>query len=283
MITLLLSLLLQDAVSVTSGDKEAVRYQLRKPADSKLAVDSACYFHPLTTPSGVVVTDVAPSDHKHHRGIFLAWLVMKGKKDADFWGWGMYAPIKDRVIVNKSAKVDGSTINAENEWRAEGETMLVEKLKADVKTAGASRVLDLTYTLTADTDIQMTRWAFSGFCVRLRKDGKATIESPEGEVKRPAPHHLQPESDWPAQPWYAYAMTLPDGAQAGCAVLDHPKNPKSLWHNAASIRMLNPCIVAPGEFTIKAGEPLVLRYRVVAWDGALPREQLNTLSTEFSK
>jgi hypothetical protein len=202
---------------------------------------------------------------------------MKGRKDADFWGWGQYAPVKDRVIVNKSAKAQGSTIEAENEWRAEGETLLQEKLRADVKTEGAARVLDLTYTLTADADIKMAKWAFSGFCVRLRKDGKATIESPEGEVKLPAPNHMKPESDWPAQPWYAYQIALPDNAQIGCAVIDHPKNPKSLWHNAASIRMLNPCIVAPGEFTIKAGEPLVLRYRVVAWDGATPREQLNTL------
>jgi hypothetical protein len=278
MIHIVLALLLQDAVTVTAGDKEVVRYQLKKPADSKLAVESACYFHPLATPSGVVVTDVAPADHKHHRGIFLAWFEMKGKKDADFWGWGQYTPVKDRVIVNKSAKAKGETIEAENEWRAEGETLLQERVVAAVKTEGTIRILDLTYTLTADADIKLPQRAFSGFCARLRKDGKATVESPEGEVKLPAPHHMKPESDWPAQPWYGYQMTLPDGAQVGCAVVDHPKNPKSLWHNAASIRMLNPCIVAPGDFTIKAGEPLVLRYKVVAWDGATPREPLNALA-----
>jgi len=278
MITLLLSLLLQDAVSVTAGDKEVVRYQLQKPADSKLAVDFACYFHPFTTPAGVVVTDVAPSDHKHHRGIFLAWFDMRGKKDADFWGWGQFAPVKDRIIVNTSAKAQGESIEAENEWRAEGEVLLKERVSATVKTEGALRILDLTYTLTPDAEVKLPQRAFSGFCARLRKDGKATVESPEGEVKLPAPHHLKPESDWPAQPWYGVQLTLPEGGSVGCAVLDHPKNPKSLWHNPASIRMLNPCIVAPGEFTIKAKEPLVLRYKVVAWDGALPREQLNALA-----
>ena len=282
MITLLLSLLLQDAVSVTAGDKEAVRYQLQKPADSKLAVDFACYFHPFTTPSGAVVTDVAPSDHKHHRGIFLAWFDMRGRKDADFWGWGQFAPVKDRAIVNKSAKSQGDSIEAENEWRAEGEVLLKEKVAATVKTDGALRILDLTYTLTADADIKLPQRAFSGFCARLRKDGKATVESPEGEVKLAAPHHLKPESDWPAQPWYGYQIALPEGGAVGCAVVDHPKNPKSLWHNAASIRMLNPCIVASKDVVMKSGEALVLRYRVVAWDGATPREQLNALAKSWA-
>src|SRR2546422_9879576 len=87
-----------DVIYVKSGTRQILGYQLRKPAESKLAVESACYFHPLATPSGAVLTDVAPADHKHHRGIFLAWFDMHGKKDADFWGWGQFAPVKDRVI-----------------------------------------------------------------------------------------------------------------------------------------------------------------------------------------
>jgi hypothetical protein len=85
---------------------------------------------------------------------------------------------------------------------------------------------------------------------------------------------MKPETDWPAQPWYAYQITLPDGAELGAAVVDHPGNPKALWHNGMSMRMLNPCIVAPGEVTIKAGEPLNFRYTVLAWDGPLLKDLL---------
>jgi hypothetical protein len=280
MIELMMTLiLLQDDAVV----QKHVTYQLKKPADSKLSVESACYFHPLTTPSGAVVTDVAPGDHKHHRGIFLAWFDMKGKKDADFWGWGQYAPVKDRVIVNRGVKKGDATTVVENHWMAEGETLLKETLTFGHRLDGAASVLDLTYVLAADADVKIAKGAFSGFCLRMRKDGKATAESPEGEVKRPAPHHLKPESDWPAQPWYGYQITLPDGAQLGGAVLDHPKNPPALWHNSAPIRMINPCITAPADVVIKAGEPLTLRYRVVAWDGAIPREQLSSLSKSWDK
>ena len=278
----------EDAVVVKDGGKAVLGYQLRKPADSKLAVDFACYFHPFATPSGAVLTDVAPGDHKHHRGIFLAWFDMHGKKDADFWGWGQFAPVKDRVIVNSSVtenvkQSDVVVLSLGNDWKAEGETLLQEELIVQLSREKGANVLELGYVLHAKADITLPQRAFSGFCFRMRKDGKAAIEGPAGEVKLPAPHHLKPESDWPAQPWYAYQITLPDGAQIGGAVIDDPKNPPALWHNAASIRMLNPCIVAPKDVVIKAGEPLKLHYLVFAWDGAVPRDLLNLYSKKWGK
>src|ERR1041384_1075313 len=145
-----------DGVVLTSGKKELFRYQLRKPADSKLAVDSACYFHPLATPSGAVLTDVAPADHKHHRGIFLAWFDMHGKKDADFWGWGEYAPVKDRVIVNKKARSPApDSFSVINVWKAEGEDLLFEELAAAFRRQGPAHVLDLVYTLKATDDVKL--------------------------------------------------------------------------------------------------------------------------------
>src|SRR6185295_16719959 len=175
-----------DAVALKSEGKEILRYQLVKPADSKLAVDFACYFHPFATPSGAVLTDVAPNDHKHHRGIFLAWFDMHGKKDADFWGWGQFAPVKDRMILNRSvtepASGDSGSFRVKNEWMAEGAALLTEDLNASLRRQGAANVLDLVYTLTADAELKLPQRAFSGFCLRARKDGKATVESPEGEV-----------------------------------------------------------------------------------------------------
>ena len=88
-------LLSQDGI-VRIGEREVLRYQTEP--DPKLSMKTGGYIHPLSTPSGIVLTDVAPSDHKHHRGVFLAWVEMHGAKDADFWGWGQYAPRDGRVI-----------------------------------------------------------------------------------------------------------------------------------------------------------------------------------------
>jgi hypothetical protein len=92
---------------------------------------------------------------------------------------------------------------------------------------------------------------------------------------------VKPESDWSAQPWYAYGLKLKDGKEVGVAVIDHPKNPPSLWHNQRDVRMLNPCVVAPADVKLKANEPLVLRYRVVAFDGPVQKEQLDRLAKQW--
>jgi len=271
-------------VQARQDGRPVFTYNLRPPPNSGLPVEAGGYFHPLLTPGGTVVTDFVPSDHKHHRGLFLAWVEMHGPKDADFWGWGAHAPIKDRRIVNRSVTTKPDGFTARNDWSAEDTVMVEEELvaTATAKAEAGVNLLDLTYRLTPKSDLTLARWAFSGFCLRVRKDGDIRISSPDGLVKLPNPAHTKPASDWPDAPWYACEQTLPDGKQIGAAVFNHPSNPPTLWHNHRAVRMINPCIVAPGEVKLTAGKPLVLRYRVVTFDGALPTTQLNALAASFS-
>jgi hypothetical protein len=277
------------AVIVRSSNGRAIlQYQLQRPAQSKLAVESGCYFHPVATPKGVVLTEEAPADHPHHRGIFLGWVEMHGTKDADFWGWGQPAPTGRRRIVNKKvadleAGPGQASFRAENEWIAEDEVLIREILETKLSALANAYVIDLTYTLTPRADIKLARWAFSGFCVRLRRDGQLEALGPDGPVQLPNPKHTEPQSDWPSAPCYDFTLQLNNNRSAGVAVLDHPKNPKALWHNHRDVRMLNPCIVAPGEVTLKANSPLVLRYQVVAHDGPVPRDLLNRLHRSQSR
>jgi iduronate 2-sulfatase len=281
---------LKDHQAVTlknESSKTVLRYQIKGGVDENLSVPSACYFHPFTTPRGLTVTEVAPADHRHHRGIFLAFVEMHGEKDADFWGWGEHAPKEGRVIVNRAVTAgEGKQpgIVAQNEWTADGKVIVKEQLAARLLLPDErANVLDLHYTLTPTSDVTLTQWAFSGFCVRTRKDAELTAIGPNGEVKLPNPSHLKPHSDWPAERWYAYELRLKDNTAFGVALIDHPKNPPSLWHNHRDIRMLNPCILAPGEVKLAAGKPLMLRYRVVAFDGRTVSEELNRLATAFAE
>src|SRR5580658_6872487 len=57
----------------TPDGQTAFTYLTRKPDGVPLAGNSVCCFHPLNTPSGVRVTDIAPPDHRDHRGAFFAW------------------------------------------------------------------------------------------------------------------------------------------------------------------------------------------------------------------
>ena len=263
-----------------------LRYQVERPALTNLTVDSGCFFHPLCTPKGIPLTDLAPPDHPHHRGIFLGWVEMHGRKDADFWGWGEHAPKAGRRILSKGlssiwAHADSAGFKARNEWRADDDLLVQEDMETKVQIVGPATVLDVTYRLKTDEELGLTRWAFGGFCVRGRREAAITMESPAGPVTLPNPVHTKPDTDWPAASWYDMAMQLPDGTQAGVAVMSHPKNPPTLWHNHRELRILNPVVCASAPLVMRAKKPLVLRYRVVAHDGPVPKDLLARLAAQW--
>jgi len=262
------------------------RYMNKRPQDTKLTANSVCCLFPVKTPAGEDVVEFAPSDHPHHRGVFLAWHAIGGEIPADFWGWGPFAPTKDRVITNRSLKAVAddakhAAIEARNDWVAEGTTLIEETTTISARQDQGVNVIDFDFRLRPKCDLTLKQTAFSGFCVKSRKEGKAVYRDPQGEVTLPPPHHLKPETDWPAAAWYDYSIALDSGKTIGAAVVDHPGNPSSTWHNLQPIAMINPCIVAPGPVTLKAGQPLRLRYRLITHDGPAPVELLKKLSDEF--
>jgi len=270
----------------TPDGRTMFRYMTKKPADTKLSANSVCCLFPVNTPSGERVVDFAPSDHPHHRGVFLAWHAIEGKKPADFWGWGEWAPTKDRVIQNRSVKLVAddakhAQLAIRNEWTAEGEVMVEEATSLTGRQTEDVYVIDLDFRLTPTADMTLRQTAFGGLCAKCRKDGKGVYSNPQGEVTLPDPHHLKPESDWPAADWYDYTSELSGGKKIGIAIMDHPGNPPTAWHNLGPIAMLNPCIVAKGPVTLKQDQPLRLRYRLVVHDGPAPRELLAELTKQW--
>src|SRR4029079_5656440 len=117
-------------------------YLTSKPAGVPLEGNSVCCIHPFNTPSGVAATDIAPADHRDHRGIFFAWHDMSFTKNGqtvkgDFWGWGAHAPTEGRVIRNRDVRLvraDANTADVEvvNDWMI-----------------GADRVMQATETIRA--------------------------------------------------------------------------------------------------------------------------------------
>lgn len=267
------------------------RYMTKKPAETKLSANSVCCLYPLNTPSEERVVDFAPSDHPHHRGLFLAWhsiSAKKARKKADFWGWGAWAPTDGRRIKNSSVKLlqadsERAMLEVYNDWLVGNVKMIDEITFIVARQEDSAYVVDLNYHLTPAMDITLDKTAFGGLCAKGRKDGSGSYYSPSGLVKLPDPHHLKPETDWPAADWYDYTMKLDSGKTVGVAVLDHPANPPTTWHNLAPIAMVNPCIVAPGPVKIDKGQTLQLRYRLVVHDGPTPFKLLEKLTNEWRR
>jgi hypothetical protein len=281
------------------------RYMTKKPKVTNLAANSVCCFHPLNTPSGERLTDLAPGDHHHHRGVFLAWHTMGFREKADFssfgplgptygwnisrgdfWGWGEFAPTKGRVIKNREVKLVGANaevaeLKIRNDWVTNEKVMMTEATSAKLREQDGVYVIDLDYNLTPVVDLILNHTAFGGFCVRARNDGESYYATCDGKVLLPDPHYSVPELNWPAANWYDYTIKLNNGKTVGCAVLDHPDNPPSTWHNPRYVWMVNPCIAAAGPFTVEKGDSLSLRYRLVVHDGPTPVGLLEGLSNEW--
>ena len=60
----------------TGEAKTIVRYVAGElpEGERKASIRGGGFCHPLHTPLGEVVTDLAPADHPHHRGLFCGWV-----------------------------------------------------------------------------------------------------------------------------------------------------------------------------------------------------------------
>jgi len=275
-----------------ASGKTVFSYLTSKPEGVPLAGNSVCCFHPLNTPSGERVTDIAPADHRDHRGVFFAWQNLEfhrasGVVRGDFWGWGRFAPKEGRVIQNNeirlvAANASSAEIAIQNDWKVDGETMMKEYNTARTSEHKGARLLDLTYRFeSTDGEIVVAQGAFTGLCVRCRKDGDATYANAQGKVDLPDSNALKPEMNWPVADWYSRTIALQSGKTVTAALVDHPKNPESTWHEPRSVAFLNPCISALRPVTMPAGSPFILRYRVIAMDGDVDIPAINALAAEW--
>ena len=195
----------------TPDGRVVFEYMTKKPPMSEVPLTSpsvAC-FHPVLTPSGERVTALAPDDHPHHRGIYLAWHdsefrtpIDPGKMGpyapafgwgiarADFWGWGEYAPRENRIIQNTSIKLANATaqqarIELQNDWMVGKRKLLQENTVTTVSERDGSYVIDFTFTLAPVVDYVLNKQSFSGFNLQARKDGESYYTNSSGTVNLP--------------------------------------------------------------------------------------------------
>lgn len=146
---------LEDAegVQLLDAGLPVLRYRSRPGADREPWRTD--YVHPLYSVDGAIVTEDAPADHVHHRGIFWAWrrILVDGVPVADGWvGKGLVLEAGRPGVM---LLPDGSArIEARLRWRVtlDGESVpIVEEnsaIRAWPVSAGVRRV-DVTVRLRA--------------------------------------------------------------------------------------------------------------------------------------
>ncbi len=223
------------------------------------------YLHPVSTPSGVVVTDDFPRDHYHHRGLFWAWPVVRVEGATyDLWalkgGEQRFVRWREKATEAKSAR-----LAVENAWYATGREIASEIVEIIVERAiGPAREFAVALTLEAHEhgiDIAgapENGKGYGGFSCRFAPR--------EGTLLRADAGDLRGDEDHGAHAWAELEGKF-GGSRAGLRITADPVNP-GFPHEWCLRQYGFVGANFPGAKTrrLEPGKPLTLHYRVKVFD-----------------
>jgi len=269
---------------------------------------ASCYVHPLYGLNGEILTDDAPKDHFHHRGVFWTWphvgIHEPGGTVRTFDLWHSNTPLRQHFIrwIDKTITDETAAFEVENGWfigdPEGGDKVMNERVRVIVhriQQVGdvTSRSVDFEFQWQP-TDKPITLrgqggTSYGGFSVRFRPSAPAErneinrITVPSGIAAADLTEtHL---------PWAGYTsafsgIQLPDGKRhlSGAVIFipkTHPDFPPT-WLT----RYYGPlCVGWPGVHgrTFQPGETIEVRYRVWIHDGAVTVPQIEKAYGEYAK
>ncbi len=283
-----------DAVKVNVGAATALRYQTvgKLPAGVGQAFLRGGYLHPIFTPTGLMVTDDYPGDHRHHHGLWSAWASSSFEgREVDFWNMG-----------GRSAKVDFDSLAGMWQGPVHGG---FESKQVHVSLAGGqSKValnelwrvtayrthvdappyfvfdLDSTQEAASTSPVMLHKYIYGGFALR----GHASWGGGGGAVFLTSEGKNRASGDGTNARW-CYIGGRVDGKPAGYAALGHPNNFRA--PQPVRINPTDPFFsIAPvrdSGFDIAPGKPFVSRYRIVISDGAPDAALLDRLWNDYAR
>jgi hypothetical protein len=231
------------------------------------------FLYPLLTPAGHNVLACGHSvdlvGHSHHRGLFIAHADVNGQK---FWADKDNRCAHQRLLKLESG-VEQGTVASLNHWMAGPAPLLDETREFTLRADGTLRVTLEFAAHNAAVTLGVTKFGF--LACRVAKTigvaaGGGKITDAAGRVNEKAIFGQRAA-------WCDYSGPVAAGKDggpdvwAGITIHDDPANPRHPtpwmcredgWFSPA-FNMIEP-------FELKPKEKLVLRYRVIAHDGAGP-------------
>lgn len=221
------------------------------------------YIHPLWGLQGEVLTDDAPKDHYHHRGVFWAWPhVSIDGQEYDLW---MYKNIQQKFVrwLDREAGPVTATLGVENGWFVGDRKVMIERVwLRSYHAAGGHRALDIEFAfIPVDRPITLRGSegkSYGGLNLRFGPRDSTVITVPTGPAKQDLP-------DTPLA-WADLTSKLKDPnakLPSGAAVFvdpGHPDFPPTWLTRHYGIL----CVGWPGVKgkTFEPGVPIRLAYRI---------------------
>jgi hypothetical protein len=278
-------------VALTAGQSLIARYQLGlRSLEGKPNYDCANFFYPLCTPAGVVVSDDAPSDHFHHRSLFMAFtnFAWQGKDKTlktDFWHY--FKDPKTQIRPGKLLYARGgavcATLAATHEYVIDGQVTWVQDVIARAaRLSDAVNVLDLEYHITANEgEVELGKNFYSSLQfrgAREYKNDELVFTYADGRK------HIDVNTDANASPFDRwFDMTGPIGGKmVGTTVAVAASTPKSRMCHARGVKGLNANFVLDGPVKLSPGQTLVCRYQIYMHDGPVDQARIAPIADWFN-
>jgi hypothetical protein len=271
------------------------------------------YLHPLRTASGIAVTRGYPitsdipgeaHDHPHHRGL---WFTHGNVNGFNFWATedGQSTPElpSGKVVLRKVEKLSNGkkagAIEATFDWKTPaGETLLRESRKMTFYSDPNLRTIDFDVTLSPETIVTFGDTKEGMFAIRLAAGMEEAQPKGIAEPKRTgklvnAQGKTGEKNVWGKRSEWADYSGQVDGQLVGVAILDHPTNPRfpTYWHardyglfaaNIFGVHDFENDKSRDGSLTIKPGQPLRFRFRVVIHPGNAAAAGIREIYQQFS-
>ena len=256
------------------------------------------FFFPVLAADGTELTSdqqTAPAvngkkpDHPHHRSVYVSHGDVNG---ADHWSFEQKPNPKQRHV--KFESVEGNTIVEQLEWEGKGGTDPILRERRTIHVFAlpdGTRGLDIASAFTPTKgDVTFIDTKEAGLAsVRVAKEisDKPTLTNARGGRGE--------KECWgkPAE-WCDLSGQI-NGKPYGVAILDHPKNPRhpATWH-AREYGLLSSNIFGlsyfdpkkypkgSGNFTIKAGDTVTFRHRILFHRGDAKLAKLDEKFKEYA-
>ena len=280
-------------VAISAGQRPIALYHVgvrELPSQPEFA--RANFFHPLVTPAGVTVTDDAPPDHLHHRGLFLSFTELTWTHDGrrlkgNFWHKDASATVAPGRLHYARGGPVCATMAASHDFAIGGQRVLVQDVIAcAARVSDRVNVLDVEYRITAtDGDVELAQNFYS--CLQLR--GAADFDRSDlvfsyadGRSHRDVDHrHDAPPEEPPFERWID-ETGLVKAHPVGAAVAIHPSTAQSRLCYSRGVKGLNLNFLYDAPLKVKAGQTVRAHYQVYIHDGTAADAQIGDIARWFN-
>ncbi len=261
---------------------------VKPPGPPDPVYDRSGYIHPVWTPSGRILTNDFPAQHKHHHGIWFPWTntSFEGRK-VDFWNSG-----------KRQGRVENTGVSSFGSGRVFGWLRVRHRFVDLTAPEGAKPALLETWdvriyaldghflfdvesvqTCASDSPLKLHRYRYGG--LGFRGSGQWEGEhchflTSEGKTRK--------DGHATTSRWCDVHGKI-DGAAAGVTVMCHPGNfrfPQNMRiHPSEPFFNYAPC--QAGDFLIEPGKPYVSRYRFHVHDGRVGADVCERLWRDYAE